>query len=209
MWYIFMDESGCLWFGTWSSKFFTLSFLFVQDKKPLEKIIKKIHQWLSKKGVKVWWGVLHSTKEKPLTRQRLLTKVASLDACVMSVYLNKSKVYTKLQNEKHVLYNYVTNILIDRIVTKKILPQWVPIVLIASRRETNKILNQQFEEYLHNQMIDHPYDITVQIKTPAQEKWLQVVDFVSRATFQKYEHQDESYHKIFSNIIVEEQWLFS
>jgi len=126
----------------------------------------------------------------------------------MSIFLNKSKVYTKLQNEKHILYNYVTNILIDRIITKKLLPQSAPISFIASRRETNKILNQQFEEYLHNQMVAHPYDITVSIKTPSQEKGLQVVDFVSRATFQKYEHQDESYHKLFSSLVVEEQWLF-
>lgn len=209
MWYIFMDESGCLWFNTLSSKFFTLSFLFVKEKKPLTKIVKKIHQWLSKKWVKVSGGVLHATKEKPVTRQRLLRKLWSIDGYVMSIYLNKSKVYTRLQNEKHILYNYVTNILIDRILIKKLLPQWIPITLIASRRETNKILNQQFERYLSNKLIDHPYGISVSIKTPAQEKWLQVVDFVSRATFQKYEFQDESYRLLFDKIVVEEQWLFS
>ena len=204
-----MDESWCLWFSQWSSKFFTLSFLFTQDKKSLDKVVKKIHQWLSKKWIKVSWWVLHATKEKPVTRQRFLKRLAKLDVYVMSIYLNKSKVYTKLQNEKHILYNYVTNILIDRIVTKKLLPQHTPIQFIASRRETNKILNQQFEDYLHNQMVDHPYDISVSIKTPSQEKWLQVVDFVSRATFQKYEHQDESYHKLFSSLVIEEQWLFT
>ena len=36
----------------------------------------------------------------------------------MSIYLNKKKVFTKLHDEKHVLYNYVTNILIDRVYTK-------------------------------------------------------------------------------------------
>jgi hypothetical protein len=65
----------------------------------------------------------------------------------MSIYLNKEKVYIKLQNEKHVLYNYVTNILLDRIITKKLLKD-NNITLIASRRETNKFLNENFKNYL-------------------------------------------------------------
>lgn len=40
----------------------------------------------------------------------------------MTILLNKRKVYTRLQDEKVVLYNYVTNILLDRIFTKRLLP---------------------------------------------------------------------------------------
>jgi FAD synthase len=65
----------------------------------------------------------------------------------MCIYLNKKKVYTKLQDEKHVLYNYVTNILLDRIFTKKLL-KGKDFKFIASRRETNKFLNENFKEYL-------------------------------------------------------------
>lgn len=204
-----MDESWCLWFSEKSTKFFTVSFLFTPSKKPVEKLVKKILRWLSKKSIKVSGGVLHATKEKSETIQRLLRKCAELDVHIMSIYLNKSKVYTKLQDEKHVLYNYVTNILLDRIINKKLLPPWSPITFVASRRETSKYLNQNFTEYLENQMVEHPYDIVVEIKTPSQEKWLQVVDFISRATFQKYEHQDERYWRLFESIVVEEQWLFS
>jgi len=38
--------------------------------------------------------------------QKLL-KSAFGDSPIMAIYLNKKKVYTKLQDEKHVLYNYV------------------------------------------------------------------------------------------------------
>ncbi|MBI2032397.1 MAG: hypothetical protein HYV38_02575 [Candidatus Levybacteria bacterium] len=57
--------------------------------------------------------------------------------------MNKSKVYTHLQDEKHVLYNYVANILLDRIM-KRHLDKDREVILIAARRETNKFLNAGF-----------------------------------------------------------------
>ena len=43
------------------------------------------------------------------------------DISVMVIRLNKKKVYTRLQDEKAVLYNYITNTLLDRIITKNLL----------------------------------------------------------------------------------------
>jgi hypothetical protein len=52
---------------------------------------------------------------------KIFSEISKKEISIMCIYLNKSKVYTKLQDEKHVLYNYVTNILLDRIFTKKLL----------------------------------------------------------------------------------------
>jgi hypothetical protein len=46
------------------------------------------------------------------------------------------------------------------------------------------------------------------IKTPAEEKALQVVDFVSWAIFRKYEKKDRGYYNIIKKKIVEESSLF-
>lgn len=98
---------------------------------------------------------------------------------IISIYLNKSKVYTKLQDEKHVLYNYVANILLDRIYTKKLIPTNEPISLVASRRETNKFLNQNFCNYLSDQVSgNHKIKITIEIRTPQERKCLQIVDCI-------------------------------
>ena len=128
----------------------------------------------------------------------------------MTIYLNKNKVYTRLQDEKQVLYNYVTNILLDRVYTKRIIPiRMKNIELIASRRETNKFLNENFKSYLNNQAKNrHSVDIKVQIKTPSEEKTLQAVDFVSWAIFRKYEYADDTFYNIIKNRMVEENPLF-
>lgn len=88
----------------------------------------------------------------------------------MTVVLDKSKVYTKRYKQKHLLYNYVVNVLLDRIINKKIFSSDIAIQFIASKRETNKYLNNNFTQYLKNNLTPHPYYIDISIKTPTQEK---------------------------------------
>lgn len=210
--YIFLDESGDLGFDfdkQRTSKFFVITFLLCKSKRRIEKIVLLTHSEL-KKQHKMKGGVLHCYQQKPITRQRLLNRLAERDCHVMTIYLNKRRVYTRMQDEKDVLYNYVTNILLDRIMTKKLLganPNGIR--LIASRKETNKFLNENFRQYLENETrTNHGIQIKVDIKTPDEEKGLQAVDFVSWAIFRKQEHGDESYYNIIKSKIIEENPLF-
>ena len=209
--YIFLDESGDLGFNPRkkNSKYFVVTILFAENKNPIEKIVKKVHASLRKKVKRLSGGVLHAFKEKPVTRQRLLQLLAKKDCLIMSIYLNKTKVYTKLKEEKHVLYNYVTNILLDRIISKKLVNIKSQINLIAAKRETNKFLNENFKEYLQKQVTgSHALKISVEIKTPTEEKSLQAVDFASWAIFRKYEKGDDSYYDLIKAKIIEESPLF-
>ena len=210
--YIFLDESGDLGFDFTkkkTSKFFVVTCLFVTDKRPVEKIVKKIFQGFTKMQRKTHHGMLHAYKETPKIRTKLLSELAEKDIAIVSIYLNKQKVYTRLQDEKHILYNYATNILLDRISTKKLIPIKQPIHLIASRRETNRFLNENFKSYISGQVArKHKIKIEVEIKTPSQEKCLQVVDAACWAIFRKHEHDDESYFNLFKQKIVEMNSLF-
>jgi len=209
--YLFMDESGCLGFDfnkKKTSKYFVVTCLFTSNKRPLEKIVKKVHGGL-RKQLKKHPGVLHCTNEKSETRKHLLKLLNKKDCTIMTIYLNKRKVNAKLQNKKHELYNYVTNILLDRIIKKRFLPVSDKIMLIASKRETNKFLNDNFSIYLNrkvNQM--HNIELAVEIKTPAAEKSLQAVDFACWAIYRKYEYSDVSYYGLIKDKVMEENPLF-
>lgn len=209
--YLFLDESGDLGFNFQEkkpSKFFVITCLFAENKHPIEKIVKKTHSELSKK-FKRRFGVLHSVKERPITRRRLLRRLTEKECFIMTIYLNKKKVYTRLQNEKPILYNYVTNILLDRMYSRKLVAEPSTIYLIASRRETNKFLNENFKNYLNQQIKNrHKTKIEIMIKTPYEEKALQAVDFVSWAIFRKYEFDDDNYYNIIKSKIIEENPLF-
>lgn len=208
-----MDESGDLGFNfkkKKTSQYFVITFIFTKDKRPLEKIVKKIFGTFTKNEVKNHTAILHAFKESPKTRQKLLNmfhekKIAN----VISIYLNKNKVYTKLHDEKHVLYNYVTNILLDRVCTKKLIPIDEKIKIIASRRETNRFLNTNFSSYIKNQAKNnHKLDIEIDIVSPSQEKGLQIADMISWSIFRKYEHGDVTYYNLIKQEIVEENPLF-
>ncbi|OGG12984.1 hypothetical protein A2773_05845 [Candidatus Gottesmanbacteria bacterium RIFCSPHIGHO2_01_FULL_39_10] len=210
--YIFLDESGDLGFNPRkkNSKYFIVTVLFTANKAPIEKIAKKVHKNLRKKVKKLSGGVLHSVKEKPSTRVKLLTLLSQSNCFIMAIYLKKAKVYTHLQDEKHLLYNYVANILLDRIATRKLLNTNTNIILVAAKRETNKFLNANFKNYLEAQLNNrHKLILKIEIKTPNEEKALQVVDFASWAIFRKYEHDDKYYYDLIKKSIVEERGLFS
>ena len=211
--YIFLDESGDLGFDfkkKKTSKYFVITLLFSQEKNALEKMVKNVFKGFNKKEVRSHTGVLHAYKEKPKTRQKLLNLFRENDMSnVVVIYLNKKKVYTRLQDEKQILYNYVTNILLDRVYTKKLIPTDKKIFLVASKRETNKFLNQNFSAYLKGQVKNnHKLTIEVEIKSPTQEKALQVVDMLSWSIFRKYEHGDDMYYNLIKQEIVEENPLF-
>lgn len=209
--FILLDESGDLGFDfrkRKTTKYFVITLLFINKKRPFEKIIRNIHKGLRKK-YRMRTNILHAFKEEPVTCLRFFRKLAEKDCKIMTIYLNKQKVYTKLQDERQVLYNYVTNILLDRIITKNLIDRTKKIYLIASRRETNKFLNENFRNYLTTKVKDgHRVDIEIEIKTPYEEKGLQCVDFISWAIFRKYEYGDDSYYNLFKNKIVEEKPLF-
>lgn len=209
--YIFLDESGDLGFDfskKKTSKFFVVTFLFLTNKRPIEKVIRSLHKELRKK-YKIRSNSLHAYHEEPVTCLRFYRKLITKDCKIMTIYLNKQNVYTRMQEEKAVLYNYVANILLDRIMKKRLIDKSQPIVLVASRRETNKFLNLNFRNYLSQQMkANHNLKIVINIKAPHEEKALQAVDMVSWAIYRKYEFSDDSYYSLIKDLIVEERSLF-
>lgn len=208
-----MDESGDLGFNfnrSKTSKYFVITFLLTEDKKLVEKLVKKTFSKMSKKEIQSHDGVLHAYKETPKTKAFILREFQHKKlGTILTIYLNKHKVYTKLHNEKHVLYNYVTNILLDRIFTKKFLPTSDTIHLIASRRETNKFLNHNFSNYISSQTKNsHKLNIQISVSSPKQEKGLQIVDVLCWSIFRKHEHGDLYYYNFINSLILEENPLF-
>ena len=207
--YILLDESGDLGFSFKknSSKFFIVTIIFTESKRQLEKIVKKVHKTLRGKFKKV--GALHAHSEEPVTIQRLLKQLNATEANIVAVVLNKKKIFTRFQDEKPVLYNYVANILLDHLFNKKPIPIDKRVTLIASRRETNKFLNDNFKDYLLKQASNnYKVSIRIEIAIPEKEKSLQVADFASWAIFRKYETGDDSYYNIIKGKIIEEAALF-
>ncbi len=209
--YIFLDESGDLGFNfkkKRTSKYFVVTVLFVEHKRVVEKLIRKVHRGLRRKHT-IRTSALHASKEEPANIVRVCCGLVEKHCKVMTIYLDKSKVYTNLHDEKHILYNYNVNILLDRILNRRLVSKTGANVLVASKRETNKFLNQNFHDYLSHQVrSNHGIELKIEIKTPAEEKCLQAVDIASWSIFRKYEYGDDSYYQKLKPAIVEENALY-
>jgi hypothetical protein len=193
-----------------TSQYFVITCLFVTDNRPVEKIAKKIIGGFEEKERRRHGGALHANKETDRTRRKLLNQLASRnDVSIVAIYLNKKKVHTRLQDQKHILYNFVANILIDRLCRQSFIPNDEEIMLIASKRETKKLLNDNFKSYLENQPVGtRKIRVNISLKTPVEDKCLQVVDFASWAIFRNREQNDDTYYNIIKGIVVQESPLF-
>ncbi len=209
--YIFLDESGDLGFDfrkKKTSRYFIVTILLVERKRAIEKLVRRAHANLRRK-FKMRTSVLHAAREEPVNIIRLCRGLVAKQARIMAIFLDKKKVFTNLRQEKHLLYNYIVNILLDRLVRRRLFPGREGVVLIASKRETNKFLNRNFRDYLCRQLKDkHRIHLSVEIKTPAEEKCLQAVDIASWSIFRKYEYGDPTYYDVLCPAIAEENALY-
>ncbi len=209
MTYLFLDESGDLGFKHGSTRYFMISLVLTDDRRGLEKIVKRIFRGFSKTEKKSHGGVLHAYSETPQTRKKMLTLFhAHTQSHVFVICVDKEKVSADLHNKKHTLYNFTVGTLLKRLYVGGILLTDKKVCLIASRRETNKLLNENFITYLKKQTKKHNADMQITIRKQDEEKALQVTDIVSWAVFRKYEYQDDTYYSLLQDDIVEESMLY-
>jgi len=209
---VFLDESGDLGFDltkTATSRFFVVAALACQDSKPIDRVVKKIFTGFTKTQIKSRHGMLHASKEDRKTNERLLRGLAILDISVIVIHLDKTRIYTPIENEKHLLYNNIVNILLDRLVGLRVVPVDQPLQAIASQRETSSILNQNFRSYItlnDKQRIGPQTEVT--IAPPSTFKGLQAADCISWSFFQKYEHGDPFFADLLVKRVVEERSIY-
>ena len=132
--------------------------------------------------------------------------MASLDICVVVVRLDKRCAPSGIATEKHVLYSRIVAAVLDRITVLRPTIVGEPIRVIASQRETNRILNANFTSFIR----DHTGDrfgagLEVVIARPSAHKGLQAVDCISWSFFAKYERGDASYSSILDGAVVVEE----
>ena len=113
------------------------------------------------------------------------------------------------QNQKNYLYNYTANILLDRLHTRGVLSAGESVNLFIDRKDTKKILRENFTQYLAKGMSGRRSEpFFAVLHTSHENKSLQAVDFISWAIFRKYESGDFEFYEMIKSKIVEERLLF-
>lgn len=191
--YIYLDESGDLWFDFENkspSKYFTITIVLVKDLKSNKQIKKEIETVLKRK-------INTKTKSKRIVieikwskttfeiKQYLYKRIKKLNFDIYSITFNKKNVINKLRNNKARLYNYFVKQLIDNVdfsdVTSKI-----TIVLDKSKnkeqiKDCNDYLIRNIETKLSLEI-----DINIIHEDSEVIKQLQLADVFCYWFYEKY-----------------------
>jgi hypothetical protein len=140
--HIFLDESGDLGFGKGSSRYFVIALLLTPEGDALKRIAKRTrHRRLAKKHQKL--PELKATKVNSVIREYVLRQLASADASVMYVVLDKGKVYDYLKSKKNKLYNYVAGLVLNEAQIKG-----DEINLVIDKFSQNMAIRRDFDQYV-------------------------------------------------------------
>lgn len=206
--YIFLDESGDLGFKKRSSRWFIFTIVVTKELKSLERAVNRVWRPLKKKHRVM--SELHATKEKDITRKRLLSLVGRIaDLQILSVALDKSKIHVDMQNQKHFLYNYTANLLLELLHSQEIIDGNEVIELFVDRKDTKKELRENFINYLMDSFGKKGKGrVSITLHASHQNKSLQAVDFVAWATFQRYERNDTKFYDLIKTKIAVDRLVY-
>lgn len=188
--FLFMDESGDL--GKLGSKYFTVVVVLVHDAKALSRIIKRVRERKLKKKLRQLNEVKANNSNEAI-RNYVLSEINKTSCSISALVVLKDKVKDDLFEHKDKLYNYLCGLLLEQITLN------VDIVDITiDKRESNKILRDDFNQYIERKIKSKINGITVRIKhlESHASNELQAVDFVAWAVHRKFAQRDESYYNL-------------
>ena len=211
MTYIYMDESGDLGFNDYelNSKFFIITFLIANNEKEISNVMKNLYKWMEGKKVRRKKSAFfHANQEWKASVKRALDLASRRDIKVVSLVLQKDIISRKDKENIHSLYNKAVWYLLEQCERRNYLTYKDKHYFIASRKETKRQLNENFISYLASSHSDL-LDIDIIIDNPSQIKWLELVDPISFAIYQKYEYWDLELYSVIKNKIILELQNFN
>lgn len=209
--YIYMDESGDLGFNDYelNSRFFIITFLIANNEKEISNVMKNLYKWMEGKKVRRKKSAFfHANQEWKASVKRALDLVSRRDIKVVSLVLQKDIISRKDKENIHSLYNKAVWYLLEQCERRNYLTYKDKHYFIASRKETKRQLNENFISYLASSHSDL-LDIDIIIDNPSQVKWLELVDPISFAIYQKYEYWDLELYSVIKNKIILELQNFN
>jgi len=209
--YIYMDESGDLGFNDYelNSKFFIITFLIANNEKEISNVMKNLYKWMEGKKVRRKKSAFfHANQEWKASVKRALDLASRRDIKVVSLVLQKDIISRKDKENIHSLYNKAVWYLLEQCERRNFLTYKDKHYFIASRKETKRQLNENFISYLESSHSDL-LDIDIIIDNPSQVKWLELVDPISFAIYQKYEYWDLELYSVIKNKIILELQNFN
>jgi hypothetical protein len=197
--HIYIDESGDMGFTDRSSPYFVLAALIVHDPLPIRRCFARLRRTKLKKKYRELPEFKFNNSSAEIKR-RILSCIASADVEICFCVLRKKQVHGHLRSQHQIVYNYLTGLLISKIIGK-----YHPAgeIEITVDKSLNGIQREAFNQYLvfktmEKNLITAPKIPAIRIDhtDSACEPCIQAVDFVAGALHYQYREDDDTYRRI-------------
>ncbi len=205
--YIFLDESGDLGFdfskkGT--SRNFLITILLTNEPKKISNCIKHLKENALQKKYKRMPEIKFNNSPGAF-RKKIIQKLAQQEITIFAFCLNKIKMVSDLHDKKDKVYNYITGLLFDKILSA-LSPQ-EEIIMTVDKVKVGKIQIEDFNFYLGLKLFlagqaDRKLEV-VHVDSQGN-RCIQAVDFVSGSIFRKYEFGDSGLYNFIKGKIINE-----
>ncbi len=215
--YIYLDESGCLGFdfskkGT--SKYFIVTLLVISSKTTLKIFKKAVNRTIKNKiakGKKIKARKINielkGYKTDLSVKKYFWKQTKSCNFQIYTLALEKQTVHKELRKNKSRLYNYLSQLLLEKVDFKNAKNS---VNLIFDKCKSSQEI-QDFDNYLIYKLsglIPPNLPFNQDHENSEKNKWLQALDLFCWGIHRKYEYDDTKWYKIFKGKIKFEDLYF-
>lgn len=200
---LIIDESGNL--GK-SGRYFVIACIDTNNAKSLHNIIKRKLN-IAKEQFPVLSTHAHEIKAAeayPCVKYHILECISKKDLTISYIVADLKHVKQKLFEDKNILYNYLTKLLLDRLITVK--DNNTTINIICDNKTTKIASGNSFKDYIKAQFVyEKGLDLDLNIKSIDSDAGdafiVQAADYVANAIYCKYEFNNNLYINVMQKSI--------
>lgn len=205
---LIFDESGNLGI---SGRYFVISCIDTKNAKSLHNVMKRKLKQAGDKFPELKTPHAHEIKAKdayPCVKYHLLECIVSKEITISYIIVDLKHVEQRLLNDKNIMYNFASKILISKLITKD--DEGTKINILFDKKTTKITSKNSLKEYIIAHIVYEEglnVDINFEYKdSDAGDAFIiQAADYVANALYNKFEYGNDIYADIVKPVLNETQ----
>lgn len=196
---LIFDESGNL--GV-SGRYFVISCIDTMNAKSLHNIMKRKLKQAGDKFPELKNLHAHEIKAKdayPCVKYHILESIISKDVTISYIVVDLLHIEDRLLNDKNILYNFASKILISKLITKA--DEGKTINILFDHKTTKIASKNSLREYIIAHVVyEEGLDVDINFEYKNSDAGdafiIQAADYVANALYANYEYKNEIYENL-------------
>ncbi len=201
---LIFDESGNL--GA-SGRYFVISCIDTKNAKSLHNVMKRKLKQAGDKFPELKALHAHEIKAKdayPCVKYHLLECIVSKDVTVSYIVVDLKHVEQRLLNDKNIMYNFASKILISKLITKN--DEGTRINILFDNKTTKIASKNSLREYIIAHIVyEEGLDVDINFEYKDSDAGdafiIQAADYVANALYNKFEYGNDIYADIVTPVL--------